>query len=165
MTLSFTVEALQLTTIYRITSPTDVATNTIGTILGLLIANSVNFSIQQTPASLKLSLRENRMAFLFLVALVITVIGALAPFNFSLDAGIVGWKLNHFLRQPFQLSTNIRDELVVGFRFFLLGCSASLFFRSFDKRSYPWAGITFAIGWAIALECSQFIVTSRIPTF
>ena len=126
MTLSFTVETLQLTTLYRITSPTDVATNTIGTILGLLIANSANLSIQQTPASLKSRLRESRMALLFLAALIITLIGALAPFDFSLDAGIVGWKLNHFLRQPFRLNTNIRDEFVVGFRFFLTFMSSSL---------------------------------------
>jgi glycopeptide antibiotics resistance protein len=89
--LSAFVEFLQLFTFDRNTSDTDLLTNTLGTIVGIMCAGLIKPSLLQHLYVNHLArFTRARAAFPFTGILVVTLAGALAPFDFGIDrSGII----------------------------------------------------------------------------
>jgi len=162
--LSAGVEILQLFTLDRTTSATDLVTNSIGTTLGSQFALFVfNTLPRVTSASVKRQYARNEYSFFLGAALLLVVLGALQPFDFTLDVGTVGSKVKSLLQSPFAFGGAIRDEGVVFLRFLLLGCVSVYWFRRSARRSPFVLGIASAVLIGMCLEGLQMIVASRMP--
>lgn len=163
--LSATVEILQLLTLDRTTSVTDLVTNSMGTLVGAMAslgAVRVIPEVMASPTGLKLA--ENKYSFLLVCALALVVLGSLQPFDFSLDLGTTRSKIKGFIREPLDLTGPIRDEAVVLMRFFLLGYVGVLWGRQSGLTSPITFGIGIAVTVGAILEVSQFVVGSRMPS-
>lgn len=165
MLLSLLVETLQLFTVDRTTSATDVATNTLGALLGALL---VLFVARQLLALYALpwirSWVGTRFFYPLLVAITVAAVANLQPFDFSLDVGIVGGKLKSFIHNPWGFQWPLQGEGEVVLRYALLAWSAFLFFQARGLK-YPILGsILLGVSIGFALEAAQFIVASRMPS-
>lgn len=160
---SILVESLQLFTTDRVTSPSDVATNTIGTLVGVLAAD------EGRRAALTL-LREHatarwlasRWTFPALIALSVLFVTAWQPFDLSLDVGAVGHKVLALMRDPWQGGpwTDEGNAIVL----YALTTMALAMWREANGGAWPlgWAAGVVAL-LVIGLESSQALVGSRTP--
>ena len=163
--ISLNIEILQLTTRNRITSVTDLVCNTLGTIIGAVIAFVLFgiFCLLMKSAGFR-KVFNNRFYYLFIIGFLVIAASMLQPFDFTLDVGIVWEKIKETLTTPVGLTFNLTDELVVGFRFFLFAIITSLWLRSINNVLWPIAGILISASIGVMFELSQFIVISRLPT-
>lgn len=163
--LSSLVESAQLMTTDRVSSITDVITNTSGAFLGAIVAL---FCLKLAPSffasSRFQSLREDRHAFLVLTAGGVVAAGSLEPFNFTLDVGIVWSNIKFIFRDPLYFSWVIRDELVVGLRFFLFSAIFVYWFRELKLTNFFLKGFACSCLFGLFLEASQLIIQSRQPS-
>jgi glycopeptide antibiotics resistance protein len=162
---STTIEILQLLTIDRTTSVTDLVTNTTGTFFGTLAASAALLISSEIIASKTFrKYRENPFIFPLLVACALVVFGTLQPFDFTLDVGSVWSKVKYFTQAPFDFDPILRDEGVVFVRFVLLAFVGALFFQENDYTLSIPKGMMMSAIIGIFFEGSQCIVASRMPT-
>ena len=101
--LSVAVETLQLLTTNRVSSVSDVTTNGVGALAGVLVAEEARrrfVALLHEHGSSRWV--ANGWSYTALSALVVLVIAAWQPFDLTLDVGDVGGKLRDLLRDPWQ---------------------------------------------------------------
>ena len=164
--LSISVEILQLFTIDRTTSTTDLVTNTTGAFLGALTAAFTLDLLSKAITSHSLQ-KHIQIKFFFplLIACLIAAAGSLHPFDFTLDVGSLWSKIKFLANQPINFNAVLSDEGVVFIRFFLLAFVCSLCFREWLYPNSAIKGIIFSTLIGLALEGCQIIVESRMPSF
>ena len=163
--VSLNVEILQLTTFDRTSSITDIICNTVGAGIGAIAAfmmygffrGLLHFSFFQ-------KIFINPYYYLFVFSIFVIAASTLQPFDFSLDVGIVWSQVKGFLQNPIVFTSELTDELVVGFRYFLFGLVTTWWLRSSGNLIWPIAGIVLSIAIGAFFEFSQFIVKSRLPS-
>ena len=163
--LSAFAETLQLFSPDRTTSMSDIATNSIGSFTGAVagfgLMDLVTYSVQIPGMKRYLNIR-------FLYPLVIctglVVLGALHPYDFTLDVGSVLGKIKYILKNPFAFDFLLRDEGVYFLRYFLFGLLWALCAWEWALNSPILKGILISCVIGIMLEGCQIIVSSRMPT-
>ncbi len=163
--LSGIVETLQLLTSDRTTSLTDLITNTGGTFIGAFSANIVLETFSQFSNSARFrQFREDKYFILLLTSCFIVAVGALQPFDFTLDVGIVGSKIKSIIFNPLDFNPKISDEGVVFFRLLLLGYVWSLWLRKSRLKYFVPIGLLSSCLLGLFFEMCQVIVKSRMPS-
>ena len=164
-TFSLSIEVLQVLTIDRTTSVTDLVTNTLGTFLGTLMASIVVLVFSGSMVCLYLQkYGHTKFFFPLLVSWGLVVLSTLQPFDFTLDVGSVWPKVKALIQRPFDFSFVFRDEAVVFLRFFLFAYVWSYFFQENERKLFVMKGIIMSCVIGVCLEGSQFIIASRIPS-
>lgn len=163
--ISLNIELLQLTTRDRVSSITDLICNTFGAAVGAIVALIVFglFSGMMRFAFFQ-RIFNNKYYYLFAMAFFVIAASSLQPFDFTLDVGIVWSKVLGMLHAPVELTGQLTDELVVGFRYFLFGLITAYWLRSINNLIWPLAGIFLSASIGVFFEFSQLIVVSRAPT-
>ena len=163
--LSSACELAQLTTMDRTSSVWDVYANVAGAFAGGMVWISGWRGIRQLTAHFALDEVEYRRLFPLWCAAALVCVSAWEPFDFTLDVGSVWSKVKPFLNGMWFTWEPVTDELLTVFRFALL---TILMISSLQRRlglqraRLVSAGICSAL--AIALESTQFVITSRLPT-
>ncbi len=163
--ISLNVEILQLFTESRNTSLTDLVCNTLGTGIGALSALIVFslFCLMMRTKTFR-QVINNQYYYLFMLALFIIAAGTLQPFDFTLDVSTVWSGVKEAFAQSTSFSTQLTDELVVGFRFFLFSVITCLWLRSVNYTLWPIVGVFVSASIGVCFELAQFIVVSRSPS-
>lgn len=163
--LSIFVEILQLFTIDRTTSATDLISKSAGTFFGALTAAVTLDLISKviTFQSLQKHL-QIRFFFPFLICCIVVTVGALQPFDFSLDIGFLWSRIKFLVDEPINYASVISDEGVVFIRFFLFGLICSLCFWQWEYSHPAIKGIILSSLIGLALEGCQIIIASRMPS-
>lgn len=162
--LSLSVEILQLFTIDRISSMTDILTNTGGTLLGAISAYIFLLGFSKIINLHRFQqYSHNKYFFLVLIVYTIVAVGALQPFDFTLDVGHVGPKIKSLLYNPLNFSYVIRDEVVVLFRLFLFGYVCALWFLERNLQFPLIKAIVLSASIGVLFEGCQIIIGSRMP--
>ena len=163
--LSVIVETLQLFTLDRLTGTTDIVTNSFGSFAGAYIgaksSNVIGFFLKQPVIRQTIQIRY---VYPLLVCFILVVVGALHPFDFSLDVGSVGSKIKAIVRTPLAFDSTLRDEGVVFIRFFLFSGLGSICLREWKKSNSIIKSILISCAVGIFLEASQIIIESRMPS-
>jgi VanZ family protein len=163
--LSGACELAQLTTMDRTSSVWDVYANVAGAFVGGTAWISGWQVIRRLTTRFALNEVEYRRLFPLWCAAALVCISAWEPFDFTLDVGSVWSKIKPFLNGVWFTREPVTDELLTVFRFALL---AILMISSLQRRlglqraRIVSAGVCSAL--AIALESTQFVITSRLPT-
>ena len=145
--LSLSVEMLQLYTMQRTTSMTDLVTNAIGALggaIGAFVLLPVIVRLMEAPAFHDQI--ANRYVYSLIIALIIVTLGALEPFDVTLDVGSIWSKAKAIYRDPIQFDLILRDEGIVGFRFFLFAYVCVGWFRESRHRFATVSGIVLSCG-------------------
>jgi len=162
--LSGIVEILQLFTIDRTTSITDLLTNAFGAFMGASLA----FIFKETYSKF-ISLpqfqqfRRDKFFFLVLIASIFVAISALQPFDFTLDVGSVWSKVKSLISNPIEFHKILKDEAVAFIRLFLLGYVWSYWLKRQNMQSPVLKGMIAGSIWGLFFEGCQIIVQSRMP--
>jgi VanZ family protein len=154
------VESLQLLTTNRVTAPSDVMTNTLGSLVGVLAADSGRRAalalLREHAASRWLT---SRWAYPTLVALAVLLVTAWQPFDLSLDVGRVGSKVRALVRDPWQ-GGPWTDEGGAVVLYALATMALSMLCEANGARAIAAPALAVL---AIGLESSQAFVGSRTP--
>lgn len=163
--ISLNVEILQLLTPNRNTSITDLVCNTLGSGLGAITAFLLFgiFSLMMKVESFRRAF-NNPFYYLFAFAFMVIAASSLQPFDFTLDLSTVWSGVKYAFTQSIGLSSELTDELVVGFRFFLFTIITCLWLRSINNSLWPMAGLFLSASIGVCFELAQFIVVSRSPS-
>jgi len=163
--LSLSVETLQLLTIDRSTSVTDLATNGSGAFIGTVLAMlCVRLCSVAANWPFVQECYRDKYFPLVLMSTIVVMLSTLQPFDFTLDAGIVWSSMKSLIRNPFCFDPVLKDEGVAFIKFFLFGCAWTLWLK---ERKIRWA---FILGFfitaliSIFFEGTQIIVRSRMPS-
>lgn len=162
--LSGFVEILQLFTIDRTTSVTDLLTNSAGTLIGGLsafIVTDLFLKLMNSPRFRPF--RRDKYFFLTLMTFLIVAIGALQPFDFTLDVGIVGSKIKSLINNPIDFNPLLKDEGVVFIRLFLFGYICSIWLKSINVYHYHIIAFLTSALTGLFFEAFQIFVRSRMP--
>jgi VanZ family protein len=161
--LSVAVETLQLFTADRVSSLSDVATNTIGACLGAIAANSVGrLADSALYFARERGLTENTAFRPLLAVTLLVAVAAWEPFDVTLELGTVASKAHALARDVWQAGV-LTDEGIAFIHYALFGVALSQWLEALGR---PRVGLTsLAIGSLIALglEASQIAITSRMP--
>jgi VanZ family protein len=161
--LSVAVETLQLLTTNRVSSVSDVATNGVGALAGVLVAEGARrwfVALLHEHGSSRWV--ANGWSHTALSALVVLLVAAWQPFDLTLDVGDVGGKLRDLLRDPWQRGP-ITDE---GNAVVLYGLSTLAITKWLEASGVSAARVRAAAigaGLAVGLELMQALVGSRTP--
>ena len=162
--LSGGVEALQLLTVDRLSSLSDVVTNTAGAFSGALAAYVLQGTVARGAAQVAARGLNRVPAFQpALVAAVMVMLSAWEPFNFTLDVSTVVGKVRALATDPWQGGLSGGD-LPTLTRFAIAGLAAVVWLRSMRVARPLAMGLLFGIVTALALEGSQLFVMSRMPS-
>ena len=160
--LSVCIEIAQLFSLDRITSVSDVMTNTIGAGLGAIAEQRSRdaFSRVVTRASAEGYL--DARIYPVIVLLVVVLLAALQPFDVTLDVSTIFGKVHQLTADLWQSST-LRDQGAEFVQFTLLAFFVS---RSLAARDASHIVLQTTAGCALiacALEGAQLLITSRMP--
>jgi glycopeptide antibiotics resistance protein len=161
--LSLAVETLQLLTTDRVASLSDVMTNGLGALAGVLVAEEGRrrfVAVLRDHGSSRWL--ANRWTYTALSALVVLVVAAWQPFDLTLDVSTVGGKVRDLWRDPWQRGP-VTDEgnAVVLYALATLAMAKWLQASGIVRAWLAAPAATAAL--AIGLECSQALVSSRTP--
>lgn len=161
--LSALVECAQLFTIDRVSSVSDLATNTVGTFAGATAAAAASGAATRIFRQAQKS-NWARVAELqpLIVASLVVLVTIWQPFDVTLDVSSVKNKLKSFIADPVQF-TGIRDE---GLTFLVVSLFATLLaaFLSAARVAKPAivAAVT-GVTLCVVLEGVQILISSRMP--
>jgi glycopeptide antibiotics resistance protein len=163
--LSATVELLQIFTIDRTTSLTDIATNATGCLIGSFAGNIVLRNSETLKSSTRFqTFRQDKYFVLTLISSFVVLAGALQPFDFTLDVGLIGPKVKSLLDDPASGTHRMPgDEGVVVFRFILSGYVWSIWLKKLKLIHFALSGLLISAFLGLTCEVSQIIVRSRMP--
>jgi glycopeptide antibiotics resistance protein len=164
--LSIFVELLQLFTEDRISSVTDLITNTAGTFIGT-IAGMIFYSLWSVLIHIEAVQKALHEKYLLPVCITAALVFSelLQPFDFTLDVSSVYGKVKAILHNPFSVSFHFRDEVFVLFLFSGFSYILATYLTNHFNRIRPFKYLTGASLFAVSCEFLQFIVTSRSPEF
>ena len=164
--LSALVEFLQMFTVDRNTSDTDLITNTLGTIVGIICARLIK------PSSMKhfysnhvARFAQVKTAFPFMGVTLVILAGGLAPFDFAIDRSEIASKL-HTLFSPSRLwDLNKKDFVVFLYYGALLSFMSAMCLKQWSIKMVNQATIYLGLTIAILVEGMQLFMTSRFPSW
>jgi VanZ family protein len=161
--LSATTETLQLFTIDRTTSVSDLVENTVGA-LGGAVASAVILEVsRRTIRSLWAHRFVEVSAFYpMIIATLLVCIAAWEPFDFTLDVGSLVGKVRALKADPWQFGFASHDGVAL-LRYLILGFAVSLWLRQLGVRAAGTMAAIAGTGAAVVLGCSQVLVESRRP--
>lgn len=163
--LSATAEFLQLFTDNRTTSATDVATNSLGTIIGAVSAQSIIVLCDKILGSENFKfLRDDNLAFLVGLCALFIAIGGLHPFDVTLDVGYVWSNVKYIFWGDKQFDPLLKDELVVALRFVLFSGLLCYWFSALKLVKPHFFSFIASSIFGIGLELGQVFIISRLPT-
>jgi glycopeptide antibiotics resistance protein len=162
--LSGGVEALQLLTVDRLSSLSDVVTNTAGAFSGALAAYVLQGAIARVAPQVAARGLNRVPAFQpALVAAVMVMLSAWEPFDFTLDVSTVVGKVRALATDPWQSGLS-GDDLATLTRFAIAGLASVVWLRSLRVPRPLAMSLLFGTVTALALEGSQLFVASRMPS-
>ncbi len=162
--LAVSIETLQLFITDRTTSVSDVASNTIGTFGGALVAHAVIHIGRRAMHRLRaLGLTEVPSFYPMLTASILLCLAAWEPFDVTLDVGSLIGKLHALRADPWQFGGVVSDEGVELVRYALFGLITSSWLRQLGLRRAASLGALVGMGAAVMLEASQWVIASRMP--
>jgi len=161
--LSLAVETMQLFMANRVTSVSDVATNTIGAVIGAIAAER---GIRITRSWLRrlraAGLIDEHAFYSMMVAAIVVCLSMWQPFDVTLEVGTLVSKIKLLQSDLWQFT--VPNDEGVGFVQYALFAAAICLWLDALRRQAPatraWLA-TAAV--ALALEASQFMITSRMP--
>ena len=162
--LSATVEILQLLVKDRVTSVTDLLTNSSGAAIGALLAHTYFETLQRVLRSPKINgVSRSPTFYPFMLSTIVVTIGALQPFDLSIDIGRIGSRVLGILRNPFDFSLIVRDEPFLFFRYLLFGYICSLWITENAPENGRLKAVIFSGCTTIFLESCQIFTNSHVP--
>lgn len=165
--LSTFAETLQLFTVDRNTSVTDVITNTSGAVIGYIAAR---FSSKVISKFFKLQLtKQIAQSHYFLPSLLLlglTLLELLQPLDLSLSLGNIMPEFRALMANPLSMNFDLQKDPLVFTLYFIVSITlfrlvADIKFRSFTSSVV----FIFLLIIAFSAECAQLIVISRTPGF
>lgn len=163
LALTVAVEALQLLTVDRTSSMSDLCANASGALAGavaaVVLVGFVDVFLQAVSAAGVVTVSS---FFPFLVATLVLLAGALEPFDVTLDVGSVVPKLRTFILDPLQLGVPT-DEGLSFLQHLLFG---SAFIVWLEEMRIARAGIIAALAGgliAVSAEAAQLFIGARAP--
>ena len=164
LVLSTIVEILQLFVIDRITSVTDLVTNCTGTVIGAVSANALSGWLKKGfNSSVIQKVSRSGSLYPLLLSFIIVTVGALQPFDFTLDVGNIGSRVLYIFRNPFDFTFLIRDEPFLFFRFFLFGTISTYWIQENGYSQATLKGAILGGFTAVFLEGGQIFTKSHMP--
>jgi VanZ family protein len=161
--LSVSVETLQLFTRDRITSTSDVMTNTLGALIGALAISTVRGVPARALGIAKRSrLIDRRTFYPFMVAFIVVCLAQWEPFDATFDLGSVFSKAKAFGADVWQYS-GMNDEGVALLQFALFGAATVAWLEELAISSAASLAIAVGVPLAFGLEMSQIFIGSRMP--
>ena len=161
--LTVSVEALQLLTIDRTTSMSDVFANAVGglggAIAAVLLATVVEGLLRTAAAA---GVAEVPSFFPMSVAAVLVLAGAFEPFDVTLDVGSVIPKLRGFLADPLQFRVPV-DEGVSFLQHLLFTSTLVVWLEDVDVAQAALVAAVIGVGVAIGAEAGQLFIAARMP--
>jgi VanZ family protein len=162
--LSASIEALQLLTVDRVTSLSDVVANTLGALAGVIGAKVMG---RQSGRWLKqlssTGILGQPSSYSALVAAIVICVAAWQPFDATLDVGSVVAKIRALLRDPWQ-SGPLTDEGIAAVQYMIFAwVTASLAAELRLRRPVRIAALVGFVA-AFGLEACQLIIGSRMPS-
>ena len=162
--LSLTVEVLQLFEADRVTSVADLMTNTTGAFAGAMLAlagQGVAVStLRRLQAAGLANARELRPLAIWSIVL---VVAAWQPFDVTLEMGTVATKVRSLQAGLWQY-TGLRDEGLILMVTALFAMSLAAYLSAVGVRGSGRKAAGVAACVVVALEGSQILITSRMPT-
>jgi VanZ family protein len=161
--LSISVETLQLFTRDRITSVSDVVTNTLGALIGALAIQTVRGIPAHALGLAKRARLIDRTTFYpFMVAFIVSCLAQWEPFNPTLDLGAVYSKVKALRIDVWQYS-GMNDEGVALLQFALFGAAFVAWLEELGVSGATNIAMAIGVPLAFILEMSQFFIDSRMP--
>lgn len=161
--LSASVEALQLFTLDRVSTASDILGNTaggaIGAVAGIMLRTTASGLLNAGTAR---GIIQNAAFYPFLAALILVCAGAWEPFDVTIDVGSVVPKVRSFLHDPIQHSA-ISDEGVSFTQHLLFTAALYVWLMALKDRDAARRAAIVGVAAAFALEGSQIIIGSRMP--
>ncbi len=163
LALTIGVEALQLLTIDRTTSVSDMFANALGALAGGIAAVLLSTLVEEFLRTVSASgIATVESFFPFVVATVVLLAGALEPFDVTLDVSSVLPKLRGFLADPIQLG--VPTDEVLSFLQHLLFTSTLVAWLQEAKIGKAKAVAAVAgVFVAIGAEAGQLFIGARMP--
>ena len=161
--LSAFVETLQLFTVDRVTSVSDLAADTGGTLIGAAAFAIRERAFRGVLTRFSRAVFERKaLVYPLLVFVAVVCVAEWHPFDVTLDISSVWGKVKSFRAHPWNTGP-ISDEVLGWLRFAAAGGAAALWLRICRVR-WP-RGLASAAGVVLAcgLETSQFFIESRGP--
>ena len=161
--LSVLVETLQLLTNDRVAATSDVVTNGLGALTGVLVTEQGT----RRAAALMREYGSSRWmtsawTYPALSALAVVLVFAWQPFDFTLDVGDVGSKVRALYLDPWQRGP-VTDEGSAVVLYSLATLALVLWFRASGVLQASLKAVACAAVLAVGLELSQALVGSRTP--
>ena len=164
--LSAFVEFLQLFTIDRNTSDTDLITNTLGAILGIFGAGMIRpSSLQRLYAAHVARFTRAASAFQFAGILVVTLAGALAPYDFGIDRSGIIAKAGMFVSPGQAWDLNKKDFVIFLYYGALLSFMSATCLKEWGIKKCIRATIALGLTVAIIIESLQLFMATRFPSW
>lgn len=161
--LSAFAETLQLLTVDRTTSTSDVFANTAGAFIGavaaVLLSTIADRSLRTVWAAGTLTVPS---FFPLLVATGIMLAGALEPFDVTLDVGSVVPKFRGFLADPIQLRVPT-DEALSFLQHLLFGSTLVLWLEEMWIQKTETVAALIVVAVSVAAEAVQLFIAARAP--
>ena len=164
--LSSAVEFLQLFTVDRTTSSTDILANMLGTALGCFAVTVAEPCVRRLSADVSLP-RDvpSELVCTCFFALVLVIIGMLIPFDFTLDFGNFKAQVKLLLFSPPLPADFVPgDEGVVLLRFLLLSFTAARLLEAVRIPAALFKAFAGASVLGLVLELTQLFILSRGPS-
>jgi VanZ family protein len=161
--LSVMVEGVQLFTLDRVTSVTDVAADTLGALAGAMAAHlAQRLSARSLRAVGSLGWVTGKAFYPFLVASVVVCAAAWEPFDVTLDVGSVAHKV-HALQHDVWQYGGLTDEGIAVIHYVLVAVAACAWLDTLGVRRAAAGTILVGVPLAAGLEASQIAISSRMP--
>lgn len=163
LVLTVGVEALQLLTIDRTSSGSDVFANASGALVGAVAAVLMSTFVEGFLRTVSAAgIAAVPSFFPFLVATVVLVAGSLEPYDVTLDIGSLLPKLRGFFADPFQLRVPI-DEALSVLQHLLFTSTLVVWLEDIRigqaKVIAAFVGVVVAVG----AEAGQLFIAARMP--
>ncbi|MFN7917475.1 MAG: VanZ family protein [Vicinamibacterales bacterium] len=161
--LSASVEVLQLFTADRISSLTDVITNTTGTAAGALAALlGRGMAFGALSRTVRAGWLDDATFYPMLVLLGVVALSAWQPFDVTLDVGTAGHKVRLLMRDPWQFD-GINDEVTASLQAALFAGALCRWLQALGVPAPLLAGALASVAVTTGLEASQVIIAGRQP--
>jgi len=161
--LSASVEALQLFTLDRTSSFSDICANTIGAMCGAAAAViGSGFSNRSLNRLRRLGLVDVAAFYPLMIATIVVCVAAWEPFDFTLDVGTLVGRLRALHADPWQFAV-VSDEGVEIVRYALFGLASAVWLRQLGVKSAATLAAIGGAAVAVGLEASQWAIGSRMP--
>ena len=164
--LSAFVEFLQMFTIDRNTSDTDLITNTMGTVMGIICAGLIKpRSLQRFYVNHVAHFTRAEAAFPFAGILVVALAGALAPFDFGIDRSEIIAKVRMLISPRQAWDLNKKDFVVFLYYSALLSFMSATCLKQWRVKKFIRVTVVLGLTMAVIIEGLQLFMNSRFPSW